>query len=136
MTAPAAPRLRPEEKPSHGDILLAIENLRGDFNLLTLAHQGTQREVEKVSGAVKDVSDSVGWTDKDEHGHLIGKGLLADVARLSETMNAKFRWLDSIRLGAVVAGAVIAAAAAVVWWLARPDVERVFHERPAAEAKK
>lgn len=135
MTAPAA-RRRPVETPSHGDILLAIENLRGDFNLLTLAHQGTQREVEKVTVAVKNVSDAVGLIDKDEYGRLIGKGLLADVARLSETMNAKFRWLDSIRLGAVVAASVIIAAAGVVWWLARPDVERVFHERPAVEAKK
>ena len=102
--------------------------------------RGDERQGEAthddILDAVKHLTEVVGYTDFDIHGQLIGKGLVAQVARLEARVAAKFDWIDTLKKQAWVAASIIAAAAVVIWWLAAPRMEKVFHEPPAVERKK
>jgi hypothetical protein len=91
---------------------------------------------DDILRAVHALSDTVGFVETDMTGQLIGKGLVAQVARLEVRVNAKFNWIDTLLKQAGTAVAIIAAAGVVIWWLAGPRMEKVFHEPAVAEAKK
>jgi hypothetical protein len=86
--------------------------------------------------AVNKLREEVGYVETDMLGQLVGKGLVARVARLETRVIEKFNWIDTLKKQAMTAAAVIAAAAVVIWWLASQDVERVFRDPPAVEKAK
>ena len=91
---------------------------------------------DDILRAVHKLTETVGFVETDMTGALVGKGLVAQMARLEVRVNAKFNWIDTLIKQAGTAVAIIAAAGIVIWWLAGPRMERVFHDPPAAEAKK
>jgi hypothetical protein len=82
--------------------------------------------IERIETKLDDLVRVIGFSDRDEHGVLIGTGIAGDLARLKAKVDARFSRDDGrVRY---LAGAAAAAGLflAVIWWLIRHRLETIF----------
>jgi hypothetical protein len=122
------------EKPTHADILRAVEKTQTDLGVFAIAQQRNaeaikglkQREEQRdkrVEDALAEIKELIGYETLDKYGKPIGIGLTGRMMREER----RWRWVDDTRRYILGAAAATSILIIVIWWLVRPAIETLLH---------